>query len=124
MNFDNVVRSNAVIRTNWLQKWYQSEGSGTSLILLKKNRKNRFINEIGEILPVTAVVKATEKSLKILLYDLLDPKNDQSEVPEIARDYTAPINYITRRTKLIPRILAIINANRYMNRIGLRRMNP
>lgn len=124
MNFDNVIRSNAVIRTNWLQKWYQSEGSGTSLILLKKNRKDRFISEIGETLPVTAVVKSTEKNLKILLYDLLDPKNDQTKVPEIARDYTAPINYITRRIKLIPRILAIINANRYMNRIGLRRMNP
>ncbi|HIG84637.1 MAG TPA: hypothetical protein EYG40_12575 [Verrucomicrobia bacterium] len=124
MSFSHVVRSNAVIRTNWSQKWYQSEGLGTPLILLKKTKDNRFISEIGETLPVTAVVKSTEKNPKILLYDLLDPKNDQTKVPRIARDYTAPINYLTRRTKLIPKILAIINANRYMNRIGLRRMNP
>ena len=124
MSFSHVVRSNAVIRTNWSQKWHQSEGSGTPLILLKKIQNSRFINGIGEILPVTAVVKSTEKNPKILLYDLLDPKNDQTKAPEIARDYTAPINYLTRRTKLIPKVLAIINANRYMNRIGLHRMNP
>ncbi|MDC0048515.1 alpha/beta hydrolase [Verrucomicrobia bacterium] len=124
MSFSHVVRSNAVIRTNWSQEWHQSEGTGTPLILLKKTKDDRSINKIGETLPVTAVVKSTEKNPKILLYDLLDPKNDQAKVPEIARDYTAPINYLTRRTKLIPKVLAIINANRYMNRIGLRRMNP
>ena len=79
MSFSHVVRSNAVIRTNWSQKWYQSEGLGTPLILLKKTKDNRFISEIGETLPVTAVVKSTEKNPKILLYDLLDPKNDQTK---------------------------------------------
>ena len=124
ISFSHVVRSSAVIRTNWSREWYQTEGSGTPLILLNKNNTDQFINEIGETLPVTAVVKSTRKNPKIFLYDLLDPKNDQAKVPNIARDYTAPINYLTRRAKLIPRVLAIINANRYMNRIGLRRMNP
>ena len=124
LSFNHVVRSSAVIRTNWSQEWHQKEGLGTPLILLKKNRTDQFINQIGETLPVTAVVKSTGKNPKILLYDLLDPKNEQVKVPEIARDYTAPINYLTRRSKLIPKVLAIINANRYMNRIGLRRMNP
>ena len=120
-DFDYVIRSSAVIRKNWNSNWNESEGKGTPLVFLKKNGDDRFLMKAGEVMPVTAHIEKNETEFKIKLSDTLDPKNSSKK---IAKDFTAPINYLTRRAKLIPKITAIIKTNQYIDGIGLHRMNP
>ena len=75
----------------------------------------------GEVLPVTAKVEKENNEYRLNIYDLFDPKNSSLD---ISKDYTAPINYLTRRSKLIPKITAVVNTNRYMSDIGLHRITP
>ena len=120
-DFDYVIRSSAVIRKNWNSNWNESKGKGTPLVFLKKNEDDRFLMKAGEVMPVTAHIEKNETEFKIKLFDTLDPKNSSKK---IAKDFTAPINYLTRRAKLIPKITAIIKTNQYIDGIGLHRMNP
>jgi len=119
--FDYVIRSSAVIRKNWNNNWNEYKGKGTPLIFLRKDQGDRFLMNAGEVMPVTAHIEKNDTEFKIKIFDTLDPKNSSEE---IARDYTAPINYLTRRAKLIPKITAIVKTNQYMDGIGLHRMNP
>ena len=91
------------------------------MVFLKKNGDDRFLMKAGEVMPVTAHIEKNETEFEIKLFDTLDPKNSSKK---IAKDFTAPINYLTRRAKLIPKITAIIKTNQYIDGIGLHRMNP
>ena len=116
-----MIKSSAVIRKNWNNNWNEYKGKGTPLIFLRKDQGDRFLMNAGEVMPVTAHIEKNDTEFKIKIFDTLDPKNSSEE---IARDYTAPINYLTRRAKLIPKITAIVKTNQYMDGIGLHRMNP
>ena len=118
--FNKVIRSNAIIRNNWKiigMKLRVKE----PLILVKKDKKDQFLMSAGEVLPVTAKVEKENNEYRLNIYDLFDPKNSSLD---ISKDYTAPINYLTRRSKLIPKITAVVNTNRYMSDIGLHRITP
>lgn len=119
--FNKVIRSNAIIRNNWKNNWNETKSEGTSLILVKKDKKDQFLMSAGEVLPVTAKVEKENNEYRLNIYDLFDPKNSSLD---ISKDYTAPINYLTRRSKLIPKITAVVNTNRYMSDIGLHRITP
>ena len=119
--FDKVIRSNSIIRNNWKNKWIETKGEGTSLIFVKKSKGDPFLMSAGEVMPVTAQIKKEDNDIILNLYDLFDLKNSSLN---ISRDHTAHINYLTRRSKLIPKITAVVNTNRYMNDIGLHRITP
>lgn len=125
-DFERVIPAGSVRRRGWRRDWISVPGVGSPMILLRKPKEDRFAGTVGEALPVTAVADFSRPRPELLLYDVLDPQNAPAELdgPALARDYTAPLAYLLRRDEIMPELRALLNSGRYLDRLGLFRIDP
>lgn len=116
------------VKTGPFRKHLTEEGVGGALVGIHRSRQPRrdFQFSHGQVAPVTATLDFTGQKATLALWDPAIQSKSRikgSQFP-LAADFTAPVATLPRRNELWTGFMAMVDAEKYLQKTGLYMIGP